>query len=389
MRLSSVTILLIFLSLASVTLAQTVQTSGSFTRPIMPGDRLRISVAEQSSMDRVYPVAGDGSIDMPLLGRTIVAERTAAEAAELIEERLEQGYFRQASVTVDVAEFVEGDVMITGAVNSPGMIPFAGDQIMTLTEAIISSGGLRRDAAGTEVRIVRWKPGGAMEREIIIVDVQSMLEELDFTGDQYLRPRDLIVVPTLGETEGGRAAEFLALGKFGEPGFHPWSKNLDMIRAVTRAGGVVEDGVLDAARVLRLDPDSGQYQAIEVDLSRLFGAADMSMNVLVEAGDILFIPSTEQASRGVVYLLGEVNNPGAVALPMNQETTLAKLILNSGGLGQFANDSRVRILRTGPDGSKQTLNVDVGRILKTGAFEEDVPLVDGDVVIVREKLLSI
>jgi polysaccharide export outer membrane protein len=359
----------------------------AFVRPIMPGDRLRIAVAEQPTLDRIYAVAGDGSIDMDLLGRTVVGEMTASEAADLIERRLEEGFFRTATVTVDVAEFVEGNVMITGAIATPGTINFSGDQIMTLTEAIISRGGLNRNAAGTEVKIVRWKPGGAMEREIITVDVQTMLETLDFSPDQYLRPRDMIVVPSLGEG-GRRSNEFLALGEFGEPGFHPWNDGLDMIRAVTRAGGVAREGILGAARVLRLDENTGRYAAIPIDLSQLFGAADMSMNIPVLAGDILFVPSSEQATRGVVYLLGEVARPGAVGLPMNQETTVAKTILNAGGLGRFANDARVRILRTGPDGSKQTLNVNVGRILKTGSFEEDVPLMDGDVVIVPERMLT-
>ncbi len=358
-----------------------------FVRNIMPGDRLRIAVDEQPDLDRVYAVAGDGTIDIQLLGRVPVADLSAAQAADLIEERLEAGYFRKATVSVEIAEFVEGNVMITGAVGSPGSIGFSSDQIMTLTEAIISRGGLTRRAAGTEVKIIRWKPGGAMEREIITVDVQSMLEDLDFTNDQYLRPRDLIVVPGLGEG-AERMNEYLALGEFGSAGFHPWSSNLDMIRAVTRAGGISRQGILTAARVLREDPDTGQYTAIPVDLSLLFGAADMSMNIPVRPGDIIFVPSAEQATRGTVYLLGEISRQGAVSLPMNQEATLAKTILAQGGFARFANESRVRILRTGPDGSKQTLQVDVGRILKTGAFENDVPLVDGDVVIVPERILT-
>ena len=364
-----------------------VQEELGFVRTIMPGDRLRIEVAEQPDLNRVYAVAGDGTIDIDLLGRTRIADLTAAEAADLLEGRLEEGFFRQANVSVAVAEFVEGNIMITGAVPNPGSITFSGDQIMTLSEAIISRGGLMRRAAGTEVKIIRWKPGGTMEREIITVDVQSMLEDLDFSGDQYLRPRDLIVVPSLGDG-AERANEYLALGEFGSGGFHPWSPNLDMIRAVTRAGGITREGILAAARVLRQDEETGQYSAIPVDLSLLFGAADMSMNIPVRPGDIIFVPSAQQATRGTVYLLGEVANRGAVSLPMNQEATLAKTILAAGGFERFANEGRVRIQRTGPDGTKQTLQVDVGRILKTGAFEDDVPLLDGDVVIVPERLLS-
>ncbi len=358
-----------------------------FVRTIMPGDRLRITVEEQPDLNRIYAVAGDGTVDIGLLGRMRIAEMSAAEAADYIEAELEKGFFRNATVTVDVAEFVEGNIMITGAVGSPGTISFSGDQIMTLSEAILSSGGLRREAAGTEVKIVRWRPGGSMEREVITVDVQSMLESLDFSRDEYLRPRDVIIVPRLGDGEV-QANEYLAIGEFGNAGFHPWSANLNMIRAVTRAGGINREGILSAARVLRADQDTGQYSAIPVDMSTLFGAADMSMNIPILPGDIIFVPSSQQASRGTVYLLGEVSSPGAILLPMGQEATLARTLLSAGGLGRFANDRRVRIMREGPDGAKQQMEVDVGRILRTGAFEDDVPLLDGDVVIVPERLIT-
>ena len=45
----------------------------------------------------------------------------------------------------------------------------------------------------------------------------------------------------------------------------------------------------------------------------------------------------------------------------------------------------MQIQRTAPDGSKKTMLIDVGRILEKGTFEEDVPLQDGDVIIVQEK----
>ena len=100
------------------------------------------------------------------------------------------------------------------------------------------------------------------------------------------------------------------------------------------------------------------------------------------------MPSAEQANRGQAYLLGEAARQGALPLSLDEDMTLAKAILGSGGFSQFANDSKVKILRKAPDGSKQTLIVDVGRILKTGAFEDDVPLENGDVIIVPEKMLG-
>ena len=356
-----------------------LNTSG---RRILAGDRLNISVREQADMSRVYAVAGDGSIDFAFAGRVVIAELTSDEASRKLESVLEDKYFKEAHVTISIANFVEGDVLVSGAVRTSGSLPFRGDSILTLMEAISRSGGLAENAAGDRVRILRWLPGGSMERQSIEVNVRSMLDTMDFSKDQYLRPRDIIVVPFRGEEEGRN--EFLALGEVKAPGFHPYTEDLDVIKAVTRMGGLGEFADWSGARILRPRP-SGEYAVVPIDLGRLFSAADMTMNLPLQKGDIFFVPSVRNLVRAQVYLLGEVNKPGAVALSPGPNATVARLILDQGGVTPFANPSKVQIQRTAPDGSKKALVVDVGRILKQGTFEEDVPLQDADVVIVPEK----
>ncbi|NCA83060.1 MAG: hypothetical protein EOM72_09990 [Opitutae bacterium] len=351
-------------------------------RRILAGDRLNISVREQPDMSRVYAVAGDGSVDFAFAGRVIIAELTSDEASRKLESVLEDKYFKEANVTISIANFVEGDVLVTGAVRSSGSLPFRGDSILTLMEAISRSGGLAENAAGERVRILRWLPGGSMERQGIEVNVRAMLDTMDFSKDQYLRPRDIIVVPFRGEEEGRN--EFLALGEVKTPGFHPYTEDLDVIKAVTRMGGLGEFADWSGARILRPRP-SGEYAVIPLDLGRLFSAADMSMNLPLQKGDIFFVPSVRNLVRAQVYLLGEVNKPGAVALSPGPNATVARLILDQGGVTPYANSGKVQIQRTAPDGSKKTMLVDVGRILTQGSFEEDVPLQDADVVIVPEK----
>lgn len=364
--------------------AQAARPAGAAERMIIAGDRLRIGVAEQPDMDKVYTVAGDGTIDFGFLGRIVIAEQTVGQAAQMLERKLEESYFKDATVTVDVEEFVEGEIMVMGEVSRPGALPFKSDQIMTLLEVILKSGGLTREAAGNDVRILRWKPGGGMERQVISVDIQAMLENLDFSKDQYMRPRDIVFVPTLGASER-KTSEFLALGDVNQPGFHPYTKGLDVIRAITRVGGISRDAKWESARLLR-PTATGGFSIIPLDLARLFGSADMTINVEVQPGDILFVPSAAQASRGEAFLLGEVAQKGSVALPLDRNVTLAKTIMAAGGFTKFANENKVKILRTAPDGTKQTLVVDVGNILKTGNFEADVPLDSGDVIIVPEKV---
>ncbi len=59
---------------------------------IVPGDRLRISVAEDKTLAKVYSVAGDGTIDMDYIGRVGVGDMTAGAAAEKIELLHPRGY---------------------------------------------------------------------------------------------------------------------------------------------------------------------------------------------------------------------------------------------------------------------------------------------------------
>lgn len=362
--------------------AQGLQQMEASSRRILAGDRLNVSVREQPDMSRVYPVAGDGTIDFGFAGRVVVAEHTADEAARKLESVLEDGYFKEANVSISIANFVEGDVLLTGALNSPGLMPFRGDSVLTLMEAVARSGGLSPRAAGDRVRILRWVPGGSMERESIEVNVQAMLDTMDFSKDQYLRPRDIIVVPFRGEEDGRN--EFLAMGEVRTPGFHPHTEDLDVIKAVSRIGGLTGSADWSSARIMRKRAN-GEFSLIPLDLARLFSAADMSMNLPIQKGDIFFVPSIQNLVRAQVFLLGEVNQPGAVPLSPGPNATVARMILGHGGVTQYGNTGKVQVQRTAPDGGKKTMYVDVGRILKLGTFEEDVPLQDGDVVIVPEK----
>lgn len=375
--------ILIATALLAVKLASAA--TPTITRPVMAGDRLRIAVVEDETLSKTYPVAGDGTIDFGFVGRTQVDSLTPEQVAASLRGQLEKSYYRKATVSVEVESFVEGSVMTIGALVGPRTLDFRGDQILTLMEALAMSGGLAPNADGKNVRILRWRPGGGLERQIITVDVKSMVESLNFANDQFLRPRDMVFVPKMGG--GEEAAEILALGEFGNPGFYPHEPKMDIIRAITRIGGVTREARLDAIRLLRPTGPDGQYQAIPVDLSRLFGSADMQMNIPVLPGDILFAPSSSQSSGGRIYLLGEVAKPGIYPLPLQGEATLARTLLMNGGFGKFANTARVRIQRTAPDGKRESLEIDVGRILKNGTFEDDVPLRDEDVVLVPERVL--
>lgn len=80
-----------------------------------------------------------------------------------------------------------------------------------------------------------------------------------------------------------------------------------------------------------------------------------------------------------VYVLGEVNQPGAVIL--DAPMTAAQIIARSGGLTAFANSNRVRVLRRA-NGEAQIFNVRYRDIVRGKRLDTDVTLQPGDTVVV-------
>ncbi|MBI4353357.1 MAG: polysaccharide export protein [Candidatus Omnitrophica bacterium] len=83
-----------------------------------------------------------------------------------------------------------------------------------------------------------------------------------------------------------------------------------------------------------------------------------------------------------LVILGHVGKPGTY--DFTPDLTLIRLVSQAGGFGSLAAPNRVKIVRTNADGTKQTIQANVRRILDGKA--DDVPLQAGDLVVVPESI---
>ncbi len=80
-----------------------------------------------------------------------------------------------------------------------------------------------------------------------------------------------------------------------------------------------------------------------------------------------------------VYIMGEVGRPGPIALLANM--TVLQAITTAGGLGQFANASKIRILRT--EGGKQIVfGFNYKEVLAGRNPDQNIILKPGDSIVV-------
>jgi polysaccharide biosynthesis/export protein len=83
----------------------------------------------------------------------------------------------------------------------------------------------------------------------------------------------------------------------------------------------------------------------------------------------------------VVYVTGEVNKPGALALATGQ-MSIIQAIAMAGGFTDFANKKDVRVLRKGSTGM-QTLRFNYKEAIDDESRREPLQLLPGDTVIVK------
>jgi protein involved in polysaccharide export with SLBB domain len=365
-------------------------------RNIFSGDRLSITIQESPDMNATYGVDGDGTILLGELGRINIVGMTMEQAETKIKAFLENKYFKVATVGITLNEFVKGSVTVMGAIGSGGdsttssfgygggkhTIAFSGDQIVTVFEAIVQAGGLHPRANAEEIMILRWKPG-SIQREIRTINVRDMFEKLDFTGDEYLRPRDIVYVPKL---RGEDAHEILVLGAISGIGYHPHYDGMNVLRLVAAIGGVGNNPASASARILRPNKQTGEYKKIPIDIPMLFAGRAFDQNYELFPGDIFYVPPPNFANSGSVFFLGEVGRPGPFPLPLSGEMGLARAMMQV-GFSPFAKQTSVMVRRY-IDDEKQEIKFNVKEILKTGEFERDLPLQDGDMIIVDEGIFT-
>jgi polysaccharide export outer membrane protein len=105
---------------------------------------------------------------------------------------------------------------------------------------------------------------------------------------------------------------------------------------------------------------------------------------------LVLIDRPEKSSnRGRVYLSGQVRHMGTFEIDKAENNPIGKIILASGGLAEFADARRIRIIRKAVTGTDlKIVTVDLDEILTRGRIDKDIPLFDGDFVIVDSKLIN-
>lgn len=156
-----------------------------------PRDRFNLEIYPDNSLNRSYTVSSQGTINHPLIGPLRVVGRTCDELEVEVTRRLRQNFLRDPSVSCTLTEVHSQQIVIVGAVETPG--PIAYTHGLTLIDLISRVGGLSDVAAKDRVQLTRLVDGKTVE---ITVPFQQVVRGR--APNMMLWPGDILYVPTAG-----------------------------------------------------------------------------------------------------------------------------------------------------------------------------------------------
>jgi polysaccharide export outer membrane protein len=101
----------------------------------------------------------------------------------------------------------------------------------------------------------------------------------------------------------------------------------------------------------------------------------------VRSPKVNVIVTSAASAFSQVKAIGQVRTPGA--LPYQEGITVLDLVLQSGGLAEFAAGNRAKVVRT-EGGKQRDIRVRLDDLLNKGDMKQNLPLKPGDVLVVPQ-----
>ena len=170
--------------------ANTTAASGDYI--LASADAVEMSVFHQPDLTTQARIAGDGSVQFPLIGEVKIGGLTLRDAREVIRRRYNADYLVEPQVYLNVVSYAQRKFTILGQVNTPGTYVMPGGEHLGLMEAIGMAGGFTRIADKNSVSVKRTARGAD---ETFKVNTKKLTTQQGKTFE--MQPGDVV---TVGET---------------------------------------------------------------------------------------------------------------------------------------------------------------------------------------------
>ena len=292
-------------------------------------------------------------------------------------------YVRMGDVTH--VRYRDAAMFVFGAVNQEGEQEYRpGD---TIEDLVNLAKGLRREAPLIKAELWRFKEGTEEDEVIELGSNESGKSGFDYEEIRQiaLKPNDMVFIRARAQWQLMPTA--VVFGEVKYRGRYRIAPGVTRVKdVVALAGGLTEQASLVGAKVIRtkmrtqVDPELQRLQSLRrvtgladmsgedraylrtkgreekgrasVDFERLFREDDEEQNILLESGDVVFIPSR----RRTVSVSGQVQKPGLIDYVPGSDVRY--YMQKAGGYSYDADKGGARLIRA-RTGIRQKLELDL------------------------------
>jgi polysaccharide biosynthesis/export protein len=293
-----------------------------------PGDQLKIDMFGQNDLFTApFSVLVDGSLTLPFVGRTFVGGKTIREAEADITAQYKK-FFKRPYLTLVLVAPRQLTLAVSGEVVKPGTYPFTGTgQIPTVSQLLKLSGGVTPSANLRNIQVRRSKFDQPNKFDTISVDLMKLIQTGDISQDIRLRDGDIVVVPA---SERPSLEDFAAAVNSSFAADNTQPLNIAVVGQVFRPG-----------------------------------------------------PYIVQAGNSVIGAAGSQGSTSGGSSSKNLPT-VSQAIQLAGGIRPEADVRKIQVRRVSRTGNEQLLSVDLWKMLQEGDIRQDIPLQQGDTVVISK-----
>ena len=205
--------------------------------------------------------------------------------------------------------------------------------------------------------------------------ITELDEDLTMRLKKYLRDPKLDI--TIAEynskkvsVQGAILSVFTAAGQKTGPGRYGLKGKVRVLDMLLEAGGTTPDAQLDRVQLIRGDV------SYRLNIQRVLSLGDTRDNIVLQDGDLLFVPGIARQSKKVV-ILGEVHNPNVYVF--SEDVSFLEALGQAGGLTDSAIRDDVRIIRN-VDGVSKMFSINYERLVSGKDLANNVRLESNDII---------
>ncbi len=241
---------------------------------IGPEDVLHIEVWNQPDITREVIVNDLGEITIPPVRKLSVIGLTVSQLEEKLSKALSK-YVIDPIVFVSVKEFNSQRVTVLGETKT-GM--YTLKRRTTLVEFLGQIGGMTENADTYHIKLIK------KDRTVFTHNLNELINAPQKSQSIIVSGGDTVYVPPL------EFNKVYVLGEVKTPMIVKIKGKLSLIDAITEAGGFTRDAVRKSVMVIR--GELGSQTGIRVNARQMLKEGDISQNIELKAGDIVFVPKT-------------------------------------------------------------------------------------------------